>query len=130
MVQPVIDKILEGFEETIRGARLIDWIHNSPGILVDEATAKATPCKTFDIGKGKKLYFSKGIIGALDEDQIETYCKGMIAEESPELRERVEKFRSASDVCVTECEILPKGERLDCRLSCMGRELRKRGIPC
>ncbi|GAH19166.1 unnamed protein product, partial [marine sediment metagenome] len=38
---------------------------------------------------------------------------------------RVEKFREASDVCVEECKDLPKGEKLDCRLRCMGRELEK-----
>jgi hypothetical protein len=130
MTEPVINEILDTINERVRGARLIDWIHNSPGIIVDEATALATSCKAFDIGEGKKMYFSSGIIGAMDPDQVEKYCKGITEEESPALKERVSKFRKASDICVSECEILPKGERLECRLTCMSKELKKHGIVC
>jgi len=124
-----LDSLLESFEERVRGARLIDWIaHESPGILVNPARAEADPvCKCYGID-GKSLCFHAGVIGGLDESQKSAYCKTIHTEESPELKERVRKFREASDVCVQECVTLPKGERLGCRLSCMSRELEKRGL--
>lgn len=129
MAQSVIDNLLETIEERLQGARLIDWVaHESPGILVNPTRAEADPvCKCYDID-GKSLCFHVGVIGGLDESQKHTYCKQIISEESPELKERVSKFREASQACVTECSILPKGERLSCRLSCMSRELAQRGI--
>lgn len=128
MAQSIIDNLLETLEEKLLGARLIDWVaHESPGILVNPSRAEADPvCKCYDIDG--KLCFKSGIVGALDDSQKRAYCKQIITEESPELKQRVNKFREASNVCVEECAILPKGEKLSCRLSCMSKELEKRGI--
>jgi len=117
----------EGAKEEEIGALLIHWlIPHSPGIVVDEAVAKATPCICYDVD-GKLMCFSKGIIGTLDQGQIEAYCpEKKIVKEG--IARRVAKFREAAEVCKLEIKDIPKGERLEPWLKCMGRELRARGI--
>ncbi len=56
------------------------------GIVVDEAVALNTPCHGFKIelnGKTSELVFSKGIVGALSEDEKVKYCKLGIRWEPP-----------------------------------------------
>lgn len=45
------------------------------GIIYDSDRAKEGPCKSVDIGNGKKIYFDDGIIGVLDEDEVKEYCQ-------------------------------------------------------
>jgi hypothetical protein len=112
------------------GTNLVNWLPlcftDSPGIVVDEALAKATPCRCYDID-GKLMCFSKGIIGTLDQAQIDLYCKEkQIVKEG--IAKRVAKFREAAEVCKARIKDIPKGERLKPWLECMSKELRARGI--
>ena len=100
----------------------------SPAIIVNEALARSTPCKCYPIGDGKKLCFSKGAIGALDQSQRKIYCTEEIDVKDGGITHRIEQFREAAKVCKTRIEGLPKGERLHPWLECMGEELAKRGI--
>ncbi len=45
----------------------------SPAIILDEATARATPCSCFTY-KGKDLCWSRGAIGLLKQEQLDIYC--------------------------------------------------------
>jgi len=103
------------------------------GIVIDEELARRTPCTCFKIGETEEpkdvLCFSHGIIGTLTNEQDVKFCTQRIIKPSEDgIRKRVELFREASDICVLEAMGLPKGERLEPRLECMGRELRKRGL--
>jgi len=70
------------------------------GIVVDEQAALSSPCHGFRIeldGKVSELVFSKGIVGALSEEEKEKYCKrGIIWEEPPpRLAERLRILHQA-----------------------------------
>ena len=119
----------EYYGESVVGESLLHWLaemEGSPGIVVDEELAKATPCYGYETPEGKKLLFSRGIIGMLDQAQIEKYCPTV--EIKPGLPPRVAVFREAAEVCKKEVEALPKGERLIVWLRCMGREIKKHGV--
>jgi len=121
----MVDDMLD--EEKILLHMLVESLA-SPAIIVNEGVARATPCKCYPIGDGKKLCFSKGAIGALDQEQRKLYCTEEIDLPDGGIAERVKEFREAAKVCKAEIENLPKGERLDKWLTCMGTELEKRGI--
>jgi len=57
----IIESKSENFEE----------YGNFEGIVVDEELAKKSPCYKID---GTDLVFSKGIVGALSDEQKEKYC--------------------------------------------------------
>lgn len=101
----------------------------SPGLVVDEARAKASPCSCFAY-KGKDLCWSNGIIGLLTQPQQNVYCvAGKIYKEQPALTERYARFAEAAERAHKEIESMPKGtERLEVWLAAMGRELAKEGI--
>ncbi len=101
----------------------------SPGVVLDEARAKATPCSCFTY-KGKDLCWSKGIIGMLKRDQQDIYCvAGRTYKAQPALTKRYETFAEAAEEAHKKIEAMPRGvERLDVWLSAMGEELTKRGI--
>ncbi|MBA7556799.1 hypothetical protein ES705_49519 [subsurface metagenome] len=101
----------------------------SPGAILDEATAKASPCSCFTY-KGKDLCWSKGVIGLLTQDQQGVYCvAGKAYKEQPRLVERYTRFAAAAERAHKEIESMPKGmPRLEVWLSAMGRELAKEGI--
>lgn len=113
-------------EEKILLHMLVESL-GSPAIIVNEALARSTPCKCYPIDHDKKLCFTKGAIGALSQEQRKLYCTEEI-DITEGITERVKQFREAAKVCKMEIEGLPKGERLHAWLSCMGRELAKRGI--
>lgn len=97
---------------------------DSPGIVVDEGIARATPCECLELDGAEDCY-SKGVIGGLDAGQKALFCNPRVAREaSPAQRERVEMFRS----CGQAVKSLPKGERLEPFFSCIDREQRARGI--
>ncbi len=69
----------------------------SPGAILDEATAKASPCSCFTY-KGKDMCWSKGIIGLLTQDQQGVYCvAGKTYKARPALTERYERFAEAAE---------------------------------
>jgi len=106
----------------------IPYAHGSPGIVVNEAVAKASPCRCFEYEPGKKLCFSKGIVGALSDEQEKIYCPTIEKLESPGLERRLKSWMGAKTICKAEIEPIPKGERLEPWLHCMSRELAARGI--
>lgn len=101
----------------------------SPGVVLDEATAKATPCSCFTY-EGRDLCWSKGIVGMLKPEQQEVYCvAGKTYKAQPKLVERYESFAEAAQEAHKKIETLPRGtERLEVWLGAMGEELSKRGI--
>jgi len=101
----------------------------SPGIVLDEARARATPCSCF-FYKGKDLCWSRGILGMLKQEQEDIYCvAGKAYKEQPKLVERYTTFAAAAERAHKAIESMPKGaERLEVWLSAMGRELAKEGI--
>lgn len=99
----------------------------SPGIVVNPEVAKATSCTCYRLD-GKFMCFSKGIIGALSQEQKKIYCPTIVEKESPALKERIRRFREAAEEAHKKIEHLPKGERLEPWLTEMGKELRKREI--
>lgn len=124
----VADRIKEGkFEEDTGTAILI--LHSiahskgSPGIMIDPDVAARTPCKCYD-----NVCFSRGIIGALSPAQREAYCPTTEHVTSPGMTRRLKNWQEAVNVCKREIEKYEKGERLEPWLSCMGRELPKRGV--
>ena len=101
----------------------------SPGVVLNKARAKATPCSCFTY-KGKDLCWSKGIIGMLAADQQAIYCvAGKTYKAQPALTKRYTRFAEAAGRAHKEIEGMPEGtERLEAWLSAMGRELSKEGI--
>ena len=106
----------------------VPYIHGSPGIVVDEARAKASSCRCVEYKPGKKLCFSKGIVGALSDEQEKLYCSTIEEMESPGLEKRLKSWQGAVTICKAEIEPIPKGERLEPWLLCMSRELSARGV--
>ena len=101
----------------------------SPGAILDEATAKVSPCSCFTY-KGKDMCWSKGIIGLLTQDQQNLYCvAGKAYKAQPKLVERYTTFAAAAEEAHKKIEAMPKGvPRLEAWLGAMGEELSKRGI--
>ena len=101
----------------------------SPGAVLDEATAKVSPCSCFTY-KGKDMCWSKGIVGLLTQDQQRVYCvAGKAYKPRPALTERYTKFAEAAEEAHKKIEAMPTGmPRLEAWLGAMGQELSKKGI--
>ncbi len=102
------------------------------GLVVNEARARATPCRVFTY-KGREYAFSPGVIGLIsgekNPEQMVEYCKvGKTYEVKPGIKERFETFASAAEEAHKKIEEIPKGERLVPWLSAMGEELEQRGV--
>ena len=134
-----VDRIAEAVVVRARDELEIDslmlhslpYLHGSPGVVVNEDRAKATPCKCVEYKPGKKLCWSPGIIGALTDEQEALYCPTTIAVERPGTVSRMEKWQEAVDTCKIEIASIPeeKGEeRVTEWLNCMSRELKARGV--
>lgn len=122
----VADKVVEQIREQDYSNLMLHsivYIHGSPGVVVDEATARNTSCTCYG-----PICFSRGIIGALSESQKEWACNPRIEAKSPGMERRLKNWREAVSICKAEIEAIPKGERLEPWLSCMSRELPKHGI--
>ena len=128
----VAEKIIEKFMEIAKehGASLSDWIpaiEGSPGIVVDEGVAKATPCTVYKVDE-TEMAFSKGVIGALSKGQIEAFCPAKIYK-TEGIARRVKTFKEIAKSCSEEVrEKHPKGERLVPYLKCMGKLAKEKGI--
>ncbi|MBW2672525.1 MAG: hypothetical protein JRD89_03795 [Deltaproteobacteria bacterium] len=106
----------------------IPEVHGTPGIVVDEARAKATPCNCFTY-RDKDYCYSPGIIGMMDPDQVQAYCPTKQFDTvRPGIKERFAKFREAAEEAHKKIEAIPKGERLIPWLEAMSQSLAKRGI--
>ena len=125
------DEVMERIREQEHDSLMLHSLgpgFGDSGIVVDEARAKASPCRCIEYQPGKKLCFSKGIVGALSDEQEMAYCPTTEALESPGLERRLKDWMGAVEVCKAEIESIPKGERLEPWLRCMSRELETRGI--
>jgi len=101
----------------------------SPGVVLDRATAIATPCNCFTY-KDNDYCWSKGIVGMLAADQQRIFCvAGKTYKAQPKLVERYGRFAEAAKEAHKKIEGLPKGrERLSAWLEAMGEQLTQRGI--
>lgn len=124
-----LEVLRDEVHDRLRGVRLSDWVTSpeSPGIVINEERAKATPCKCFTY-KGKDYCYSAGVIGMLEAGQVPTYCPTKKYEVRPGIKERFEEFAEAAEAAHKRIEQIPKGERLIPWVTEMGRELRARGI--
>jgi hypothetical protein len=97
-------------------------------LVVDEARAKASPCRCFKY-KGRDYCFTHGAIGMLTPEQESEFCgAGKSYNVGAGAKQRFEKFAEAAEEAHKEIEGIPKGERLEPWLRSMGRELSKRGL--
>lgn len=131
-IQSIAAKVAEKLSEDIAVGNLllhsVPYQEGSPGIVVNEATAMASACRCIEYRPGKKLCFSRGIIGALSDEQETIYCPVIEKLESPGLEKRLENWMESVEICKAEIAPIPKGERLEPWLGCMSRELRARSI--
>jgi len=131
-IQSIAAKVAEKLSENIAVGNLllhsVPYQEGSPGIVVNEATAMASPCRCIEYRPGKKLCFSKGIIGALSDEQEAIYCPVTEELESPGLEKRLKDWMDSVETCKAEIASIPKGERLEPWLGCMSRELGARSI--
>jgi len=131
-IDAIATKVAEKLSEDMLVGNLmlhsVPYQEGSPGIVVNEATAMASPCRCIEYRPGKKLCFSRGIIGALSDEQEAIYCPVTEELESPGLEKRLKDWMDAVETCKAEIAPIPKGERLEPWLSCMSRELKARSI--
>lgn len=125
------DEIMERIRQQERDSLLLNSIpyaYGSPGIVVDEATARATPCRCVEYKPEKFLCWSPGVVGALTDEQEKLYCPTTEKIERPGIVERMRNWQEAVDICKAEIAEIAKGERLEPWLSCMSRELAAREV--
>jgi hypothetical protein len=121
--------------EPIPGQNVAEWVSRiggSPGIVVDDDLAKTTPCLRIDLGDGMSpLVFSKGIVGALDEKQIGQYCTLGFLDKSatPQQLTRLQSMSEAAHTChIDTQELSGSPDHLKAYFSCLGKELKKKGV--
>ncbi len=115
---------------TVGTLDFLSQTRGSPGFVVDPGVARETPCLCYEIDNPNhsELCFSKGIVGALDKDQIGSYCPTKdVKPLTPRQKARLEDFQSSADACKLEIQDIPKGEEMDPWMACMHRELKARG---
>lgn len=98
------------------------------GIIVDNDKAKEGPCECISTPSGKPMCWDKGIVGALNQDQVKEYCTDNYVEKKlpARLANRWNNFATAS----AECEMGKSynGEKIQTfedRLQCMHIEASK-----
>jgi len=70
------------------------------GIVVNEQEAKSTSCKCFKLSDKELLCFSKGIVGALSDEQEKQYCtRRFIVKDNKALKNHILKFTDAVEKC-------------------------------
>ncbi|GAI08309.1 unnamed protein product [marine sediment metagenome] len=98
------------------------------GIVIDEERAKATSCECVEYKPDKFWCTSKGVVGALTDEQERIYCNPRIMVEKPALKERLKGFAEAVEVCKAEMPPTDGRTRLEVYLKCMSRELKTKEI--
>jgi hypothetical protein len=98
------------------------------GIVVDPATAAKGPCECIKTTTGKNMCWDKGIVGALNQDQVKQYCtNNSVAKKLPSaLQKRWETFATASEECeIGDSYATPDGmhkvQNLEDRLHCISQ---------
>lgn len=99
------------------------------GIVVDAGLARETECKIVPLGNNE-LWYSKGVVGALDEEQKKLFCLTGTSQVNlpPELALRQSKVREIAVACQTDVQSIPEGERLTPFLKCMAITASEKGI--
>lgn len=116
------------------GESLSDWpamIGEQAGYVVDPGVARIGPCLRISLGgSGRSLVYKKGVVGTLNPEQVDLYCQeGFIEREAtPRQLERIEAMGMAAEACSTQVAEAQGVDRLSVYFSCLGKELRGRGI--
>ena len=99
------------------------------GIVVDEGKARESDCHCIPLGEHSKLCYSRGVVGALSQDQERLYCEVFTElPSSPALIERQRIMKDAAVLCQSKVQDIPEGQRLEPFLSCMSKEAKKMGL--
>jgi len=98
------------------------------GIIVDEAKARATPCSCVEYKPDKFWCTSKGVVGALTDEQEMIYCNPREIVERPGVKERMTKWAEAVEFCRAQLPPTDGRTRLEVYLDCMSKQLTKAGI--
>jgi len=125
--EEVVARIREGENDTLM-LHSVPYVEGSPGIVINEELAKATPCRCIEYRPGKKLCFSRGCVGALSDEQEKLYCNPEEKLESPGLEKRMEHWMESVSICNPEIAKDPLCERLKPWIGFMRRELKTRGV--
>ena len=131
IAERVAEKAVEKLDVENLLLHSLPYLHGSPGIVVDEARAKASACRCVEYKPGKRLCWSPGIIGALTDEQEGLYCPTTLEIERPGTVERMRKWQESVDVCKVELATIPEApgeERARTWMRCMKRELTARGV--
>jgi hypothetical protein len=99
------------------------------GIVVDEARARATPCKGFEF-EGETYAWSPGIVGLISSkknpEQLREFCALGIIPAGAGAQERFRKLKGA--IGEAHAEWKKKGEGLKGWWETVGKTLREKGI--
>ena len=99
------------------------------GIVVDEGLARESECRRIPLGSEGHLTYSKGVVGALSEDQEKLYCETVSDMPlSPELTNRQKVLRAVAIECQRAVQPLPLGERLETFMQCFVAGAKDRGV--
>jgi len=111
-------------------AEWVSGIGGSPGIVVDADEAKAHPCIRMVLRPGHELVYAKGIIGPLDDAQKALYCQQGYVERQPTEKQkaRMQAMSDAAKLCRVESVAPTTEEHLVRYFSCLGRELKAKGV--
>jgi len=126
---------MEAIDEKVAlpGGQAADWVsaaYREGGTVMDPEAARSHPCTRINLGEGRKpQVHAKGIVGALSDEQIATYCVDFVdVEATPAQRARLGAFADASHSCSIETKDAPHATHMDLYFSCIGKELRAKGI--
>lgn len=131
---PSTEERLTALEAQAEGTSIAVWISSlggSPGHVVDPGVARSTSCLGIELGEEHgRLVYSKGVVGALDEEQRALYCQqGVEAREAtPEQKKRLVAMESAGKACGTKATGDDTHQHISAFFTCLGDELRSRGV--
>ncbi len=128
--EPKFEQMMYGPGGLEEGPRVLDFLVDElgqPGGIVLPGYPEKLPCRCVAF-EGKDLCTRRGVIGTLTQAQNEQLCSTRERETDRRL-ERLRHFREAVNVCHPRIEAVPEGrERLLTWITCMGEELRARGV--
>jgi len=127
----IATQVVERLSEENLLLHSVPYIHGSPGLVVDEARARATSCKCVEYAPNKRLCWSAGIIGAMTDEQEREYCPTTYDISRPGTVERMRKWRESVDACKGELAKIPNAtgeERVTTWLRCMSSALSAKGV--